>query len=295
MGFEAFLENLIRIGLEYFGRFYGIYRGIVVSNSDPEARGRIKVIVPAVGHKEGAPPNVWVEPAFDGAGSNRGGFWPPEIDDGVWISFQNGDPRRPEVYWGGWYGAPDSKTEVPTEFQNGDGKPVDRRGWVTRAGHVVVFDNENGKEAIRIIWHKPISSDKSLTDRSVTADRTKGDSAKLAFESDGSITLEDKSKNTAILNASGIELRDKDQNKIVISGGKIEITSSNEVNVITKGFNAKTQTVTLTDGADAAAVRGPDLLRWLSSHIHPTSSGPSGPPSSPPPQSILAKKTKVGR
>lgn len=41
-------EKLINRGLEYFGKFYGNYIGIVMNNLDPDGRGRIQVIVPKI-------------------------------------------------------------------------------------------------------------------------------------------------------------------------------------------------------------------------------------------------------
>jgi hypothetical protein len=286
--FETFLENLVRIGLEHYRKYYGIYRGVVSKNNDPNATGRVQAYVPAVGHRKEAFPDVWIMPAMSGAGANRGEFNPPEVGDAIWVSFASGDASMPQVYWGGWYGVPTKgKPEVPTEMAYQGGYPQ-RRGWVTRMGHVLVFDDEKGKEAVRIFWHKPEPGDPALTKRDQTADRTKGKHAKLAFESDGTVVIEDQNEASVTLNTTGITIKDKDGNTIVLSNGNLDITTSKEINLITPAVN-------LTKGADVPTVRGPDLLQWEAGHTHGTAWGPSSPPIVPPPQTILAKKTKVGR
>ena len=51
-----------------FGRYLGLYRAIVVDNKDPQERGRVRLLIPAVGHEEEAdvPKNVWALPCMNG-------------------------------------------------------------------------------------------------------------------------------------------------------------------------------------------------------------------------------------
>jgi uncharacterized protein involved in type VI secretion and phage assembly len=87
-------------------RYYGIYRGTVFSNIDPEQQGRIMAIIPDVG---GPTPSSWCMPAVPIAGKQMGSYVVPQIGAGVWIHFEAGDPDRP-VWTGGWWG---SAAEVP--------------------------------------------------------------------------------------------------------------------------------------------------------------------------------------
>ena len=66
-------------------RFIGKYRGTVFNNIDPEQRGRIQAIVPAV---TGIVPSSWAMP----------------FGAGVWIEYEDGDPDRP-VWVGGYWGS----------------------------------------------------------------------------------------------------------------------------------------------------------------------------------------------
>ena len=88
-------------------KYYGIYRGTVLSNLDPLQIGRIQATVPDAGRLT---PSTWITPSFPVAGKAMGTFFVPQIGAGVWIQFEAGDPDRP-VYTGGWWG---QTAEVPT-------------------------------------------------------------------------------------------------------------------------------------------------------------------------------------
>lgn len=86
--------------------FYGKYRGTVVNNVDPEQRGRIQAIVPAVSN---VVPTSWAMPCVPMAGKQQGVFMVPQIGAGVWIEFEGGDPDKP-IWVGGFWGI---AAEVP--------------------------------------------------------------------------------------------------------------------------------------------------------------------------------------
>jgi Type VI secretion system/phage-baseplate injector OB domain len=80
-------------------RFYGKYRGTVVLNTDPELRGRITCLVPAV---LGLTPSDWCEPCTPLAGPTgppMGAYMVPPPGAGVWVEFEGGDPAKP--IWSG--------------------------------------------------------------------------------------------------------------------------------------------------------------------------------------------------
>jgi hypothetical protein len=81
-------------------RFYGIYRGTVFSNTDPEFLGRISAIVPDV---TGVVPSTWAMPCVPVAGKGSGAFVVPEFGAGVWMQYEGGDQARP-VWIGGYWG-----------------------------------------------------------------------------------------------------------------------------------------------------------------------------------------------
>ena len=86
--------------------FYGKYRATVVSNLDPEQRGRVMAMVPDV---LGMTPSSWAMPCFPIAGKQQGAYFIPQIGAGVWIEFENGDTDHP-IWTGCFWG---SAAEVP--------------------------------------------------------------------------------------------------------------------------------------------------------------------------------------
>lgn len=270
--FDLFLQKMSQWGLEFFRRYYAIYRADVMRVADPEARGRIQIRCSEVGHTETV--NHWVEPAMAGAGKNRGMFYPPEVGDSVWISFERGDSALPRTYWGGWFGT----DEVPTELKPEKKKAPKKRGFVLRNGMRLVFDETADSETVELVWHKPDSQPTGND----TATRDSESKAYLQFDKNGSITLKNKNKTSVMLDAENkkITVEDKDNsNTIVIDSNGVKITTSKDV-IIADAANCKinAKNVTIADGADNAAVRGDDLKSWLEQHQHPTAVGPSGPP-----------------
>lgn len=79
------------------GRFYGKYRGVVITNLDPEFRGRIMPYVP---HIPGSLLN-WAEPCVPYGGLNVGFYAIPPMGASVWIEFEGGNPNYP--IWSGCF------------------------------------------------------------------------------------------------------------------------------------------------------------------------------------------------
>jgi len=294
--FDAFYENLLLRGLENFRKYYGIYRGTVTRNDDPEMRGRVQAKVLQVGHTN--TPDIWIDPAFEGAGENRGSFFPPEVGDSVRVAFEAGRADKPIIYFGGWYGG----TDLPEEFSYTTGQRIngqtgsvpvpERRGIITRKGHRLIFNDEDGKETVTLAWHQPSASDAAKTadkngDRSKTADRGSGKTSTLVMNSDGDVVVTN-------ANGSSVTLSSKNKNIVVQDENSNVLTmDSNGVTLKTKKAVIKATQVEVGDGADTPGVRGRELNTWLTSHTHGTAWGPSSPPLTPPPATILSKNVKL--
>lgn len=93
---------------------FGIYPAFVCDVKDPEKRGRIKVTCAEV-FCDNTTTSGWCTPITP-VGINGGGdFYVPEIDEGVFIMFLEGDIDRP-VWIGGWWGK--DSTPLGTDYKN---------------------------------------------------------------------------------------------------------------------------------------------------------------------------------
>lgn len=143
-GFRAFVDSLRRFGMEYFGLYYGVYRGIVVSVEDadnegnPDPQGRIHVRVPAIGDADTVSRLAY--PRAMSAGSGFGFKDVPKVGDQVYVEFEFGNPDMP-LWSGGWW----AKNELPDSL-----KSLLARGWVTPGGHELVFVEDEGSTEVRL-------------------------------------------------------------------------------------------------------------------------------------------------
>lgn len=127
-------------GIEAYGRYYSFYKGFVADNQDPDFLGRLKIKVPQIFGDE--VPDYWAWSKGMYAGNQIGFFAIPNIGDGVWVSFEAGDPRFP-IWEYGWFGEGD----VPSAAKNNGNKPTNNV-LQTTSGHRIELDDKN--ELIRI-------------------------------------------------------------------------------------------------------------------------------------------------
>lgn len=78
-------------------RFYGKYRGEVVSTDDSTSRGRLQVKCPAVMGEE----LLWALPCVPYAGEGVGMFALPPAGTSIWVEFEGGEINQP--IWAGCY------------------------------------------------------------------------------------------------------------------------------------------------------------------------------------------------
>ena len=132
MAAEEMESLLVEMTERTRGRFYGKYRGIVTDVDDPDKLGRVVALVPDVLDET---ETGWAVPVVPFAGKKHGLVILPEVDDGVWIEFEQGDTSRP-LWTGCWWGKNDEIPEV--------GKPK-ARALVTTDGHKLVLDDEGSE------------------------------------------------------------------------------------------------------------------------------------------------------
>lgn len=104
-------ELLQRFGLEWFNRYYGIYRAQVISNEDPEFCGRLKLKIPQIYGESVYDYWAWSFGIY--AGANKGFVMLPSVGDWVWVQFENGESEKP-VWSYGWWG----KGDMPSEYKS---------------------------------------------------------------------------------------------------------------------------------------------------------------------------------
>jgi uncharacterized protein involved in type VI secretion and phage assembly len=146
------------------GPFFGKYRGTVADIADPERRGRIRAIVPAVtGSGEWS---TWALPCLPGVGNGNGLLAVPPVDAAVWIEYERGDPDYPIWVGGFWGGA----FELP-EFVPPSAPIVGAITLQTAGGNGIVLSDLPGEGGILIrsasgakisISHRGITIDNGL-------------------------------------------------------------------------------------------------------------------------------------
>ena len=132
-------DNTIEQLVEHVrSRFYGKYRGKVTDATDSEKKGRLKVSVPAVlGELE-----AWAMPCVPYTGENAGHYMIPEVDAGVWVEFEGGDPSYP-IWVGGFWADSDTPKQVK-------GKDPDPAVKVLRTSSGLVMSLDDAAQIITI-------------------------------------------------------------------------------------------------------------------------------------------------
>lgn len=159
--------SIYEFGQRYSGRYFGKYRGIVTQvDQDPNKLFRIMAIVPVV---LGAEEKVgWAWPSGGGGGAQSGMVWAPELNDIVWIEFEEGDPSRPVWSHGAW-GIRSGQSMVP-KHALGEIDTIDsqvRNDGIIKAsqfageyphvriqqspsGHIFEMDDTSGEERVQL-------------------------------------------------------------------------------------------------------------------------------------------------
>jgi len=130
----------------------------VTSVNDTEGLNRVEVEL--LSHS-GSPQQVgvlWARVATPCAGSGKGAFFIPDVDDEVLVTFINGDSRYPVVIGSLWNGS-----DAAPEQLGGSGESVDRWTIVGKNGSRIAIVEENpGSETIS--FTTPAGTSGELTD-----------------------------------------------------------------------------------------------------------------------------------
>jgi uncharacterized protein involved in type VI secretion and phage assembly len=155
------LDVLHQSSGENSGQIFGVAVGIVSNNQDPQNQGRVRMKFPWLSddHESG-----WARVASSMAGSGRGAYFLPEVNDEVLVAFEHGDVRFPYILGAMWNG----QDKPPAN--NADGKN-NIRLIHSRSGHLIRLDDTDGSEKIEIIdktGNNMLTIDSSSNDISIS-------------------------------------------------------------------------------------------------------------------------------
>lgn len=214
-----FFNMIVDRGLEAFGRYYSYYRARVVDNKDPEFRGRIKVNCPYIDPNTNLP--QWVLPMSPYAGKDHGYFFVPEIDEGVYITFEHGHKDYPLYAFQWWI-----KGAMPADFAK---SPPTARGIRTKAKHQLLFEDDPAKLKVELRTSKGHIIQVDEIAETLLIKTVKG--MKMLFE--------DKTKKITVTDAGGDTLTmSNGATKIVCKTAQVEASAKayiNSPNVILGG------------------------------------------------------------
>ncbi|MCW5518547.1 hypothetical protein J1N09_01760 [Aureitalea sp. L0-47] len=116
--------------------------GTVTDNADPQALGRVKVQLPWM--KQAGLETPWIRVVAPMGGKEQGMYFIPEVGDEVMVDFEGGNAEAPYVI-GALY---NSESAPSGDWQ--DSKKNDFKVIKTRGGHILTFDDTDGKESITL-------------------------------------------------------------------------------------------------------------------------------------------------
>jgi phage baseplate assembly protein V len=224
-------------------RYYGVYEALVSDVNDPANEGRVKLKMPWFDTQM---ETEWCRCRQFYAGNGYGAFFVPEVGDEVLIAFIQGDMRQP-VILGGLYNGSDK----PPSHRDSN---TDQKIVKTKAGHVLLFDDSQGKERVRVTTQGGHDLDLSDADKTVTVTSNGGHVVKLD-DGGGSVTIQTSAGESVVLNSG----------QATVTAGTIVLSGS-----VMLGGNA----------AISPLVLGNEMMLLFNAHTHVCTA--PGTPSSPP-------------
>ena len=213
----------------------------------------VKLVFPAMGGEAGV-----VTAVRDGKSYGDEAFKVIEVE------FEEGDIHRP--IWVGTFWQQES--DVPEDAAREE--PTTRL-FQTKSGHILQFDDEEGKEQFRL-FH-PAKAE-MLIDKNGTISLTDTSGAVLRMDAENNeIIVEDANGNILTMNSSGTKVEDSNGNVIEMAAAGI---TAEAPKIVIKG-----SMVHLGDEGGEPVIKGQSFLSMFATHIHtvaPVVGGPTSPP-----------------
>ena len=185
----------------------GLQIGVVSQlEGDPDGEDRIMVNFPVVNSEE---QGIWCRVSSLDAGSERGFVFRPEIADEVIVGFINEDPNQAVVL-----GMLHSSSH-PSPIEPSDDNH--QKGYVSRSGIKVLFDDELGKLELETPNGKKVVMDDDADEITLTDDHGNTitmNSDGIVMDSSSDMTI----KSTGDLNLEGVNINIKSQAELKAEG-----------------------------------------------------------------------------
>lgn len=219
---RADLGHLAAAGLA--APVHGLQVGIVTAIADdPGNESRVRVRVPLAGMQENG---IWARVATLDAGSKRGTFFRPEVDDEVVLGFFHDDPAQPVIL--GMLHS--SKREAPVEPTADN----DEKAYVSRSGLALRFDDKA---------------------KSITIE-TPGGNRMVLSDDAGGILVEDQNGNRLRMDKDGLSL-ESDKKAVAIKAKTDLSADAMKVAIQAKtGFTAKAQAQAEVSSSGTLTLKG---------------------------------------
>lgn len=208
---EGLVES-VSSGEERATAGFAIAPGVVRSNLDVLAEGRVQVEIPSLPSYE-----VWARVSSVGAGSSRGFCWIPQIDDEVLVAFNQNDERDAYILGGLWNTRDRPPLTIPTDFLI---KRVIKTGIAGGLGHEIEFDD--ALQSIKIT---------SSTQQKITIDPLKIEMTNLAGTV--TVTLDNTQQAITLQAVASIELKAA---QIKLQAVNIDIEGTAATNIKSTGI-----------------------------------------------------------
>lgn len=273
------ISKVQNIGIEgVFRRYYGVYRGIVIDNSDPEKRGRVRIMIPSIGHSnEGdVQEGIWALPCHSGLSVGEGGeahgfIYVPDVKDQVFVMFEKGILSNP-LYIGGWVHAGD--------VSRGRFNSVASKGIRTKAGHTIELDDDGGILISKGDGGSVTSTMISLgANNEVVISNKFGSQVFLSekeasvFSSDGSLVTVGNG-NVTLVNSKG--------SNVSLTADDININASGNITMSCGGKISLKGSVDVGNGPYEFAMTGDSFVSGVwAGHVHSITTPLAGSPTTP--------------
>ena len=243
-------DELVRMP-ENNDRFYGVLTGIVKENWNQDHPGCVKVEY--FYGPEGINISDWMPVASCYAAENSGFYFLPEIGNQVVITFIQGDWHSPVVIGTLW----NTNTKLPenTAVEKNHIKRIK-----TKAGHEIVFDGEENKEAITITTPKKLNIRLNDETQTICVSDEKSENSFTLSQKDGSFEVNVKQK--LELKIDGETLITLEPKKVSVTADTVEAKAGQSMKLEAQTMNQKGNSVELkSDGAMTLQAGGVNTVK----------------------------------